>query len=279
MLEISKGKFKNIINLILASSRGVLGMVVSNLFVSFLQIITKPWFLIPIIALLLIGGATSGLSLWALERPFTDFVLYYNTVPNDNLLGIMLANYPLELATYAVLGLVLSVIGMIAMISIARLAKGEKFVDAINDTAKEWKRAFAAALIFWLVFFIFAAIFSAIGEILQINELIGSILLVIFLIILFVIITKIIFTLPALTEKDLKKAVQESWKFSNKRFWGTIALVFLTMLISFFVIYLLTNLGATLGDTFEFPLALIAEAFGSTYFVVSITNYFYEKNK
>jgi hypothetical protein len=252
-------------------------MVFSDLFVSIMQIVTKPYFLVPMLILLIVSGAATVVNSWALERPFTDFVLYYDSVPTDNLVGVMLANYPIELTVMFVMGAVLSVIGMMGMLAIVRLAKGEKIVEAINDSVKDWKKALAITIIFWAAFLIGGVVFSAITMIGDLNLLLGQILALIFFIIVFVIIIKSVFAIPALSDKEAKKAIQESWKFTNKRFWGTVLIIILALLIAFIGNFAITQLGILLGGLLELPLAIIGEAFGTTYFIVAITNYFYQK--
>ncbi|MFA5930696.1 MAG: glycerophosphoryl diester phosphodiesterase membrane domain-containing protein [archaeon] len=254
-------------------------MLFSNLFTTLLQILTKPKFFIPMIIVILASGAVTLLSGWALERPVIDLVLYYDSIPQDNLLGVMLANYPLEIATILFFGLLMTFISLIGLFSIARLAKGEKLVDAVNDSVADWKKSAAVTIIFSLAFVIFAGAFSVALMLSAISDIVSQIVSVILTIILFIVIIKVVFVIPALTEKEVKKAFQESWKFTDKRFWKTTLLVILTSVIAFVGILLITQLGIVLGEVFEIPFSIIGEAFGTTYFIASITNYFYHKEK
>jgi len=252
-------------------------MVLKDIFVSFVEVISKPWILIPMILVMIISAALSIVSTWLLEKPFLDFILYFDTIPGDNLLGTLLFNYPLELAGLAIIGIIMSTIGVIGIMSIVRMVQKEGLVDAINESAKEWVKALAISIIFWIAFLIISAIYMVATLATNINAIFGGIVILIFFVILFVILVKVVFTFPAMMEKDAKKSIQESWKFTNKRFWGTIALVLIAAIISFIVATLLSMAGLTLGGYFEIPLDIIGEAFGSTYFIAVITNYFYSK--
>lgn len=268
-----RGRFKNIFNLILA----VLGMVLKDIFVSFVEVVTKPWILIPMIIVMIISTALSSLSTWVLEKPYLNFILYFDTLPTDNLLGTLLFNYPLEIIGLAVIGIIMSTIGVIGIMSIVRMVQKVGFIDSINESTKEWVKALAISIIFWIAFVIIAAVFTVVSLASDINAILGGIVITVFFIILFVILVKVVFTFPALMEKDAKKAIQESWKFTNKRFWGTLALVLISAIISFIVATVVSYIGITLGGYFEIPLDIIGETFASTYFIVVITNYFYSK--
>lgn len=254
-------------------------MLFSNLFTTLLQILTKPKFFAPMIIVLLASGAITLLSGWTLERPTIDLVLYYDSIPQDNLLGVMLSNYPLEIATLLFFGLLMTFISAIGMFAIVRLTRGESFTDAVNDSVADWKKAAAITIILSLVSLIIGGLFSAALALTALSDILSQIIILILSIILFVIIIKVSFVIPALTEKEIKKAVQESWKFTDKRFWKTTILVVLSALIAFAGVLLITQLGIVLGEVFEIPLAILGEAFGTTYFIASITNYFYHKQK
>ncbi len=252
-------------------------MVLKDIFVSFIEVITKPWILIPMILVMVISAALSTISTWLLERPFLDFILYFDTIPGDNLLGTLLFNYPLELVGLAIIGIIMSTIGVIGIMSIVRMVQKEGFVDAINESTKEWVKGLAISIIFWIACLIVAAVYVVATLALDINSILGGIIIAIFFIILFIILIKVVFTFPAMMEKDAKKSIQESWKFTNKRFWGTLALVIISALISFVIAAIISMIGLTLGGYFEIPLDIIAESFASTYFIAVITNYFYSK--
>ncbi|MFA5125880.1 MAG: hypothetical protein WC462_02670 [archaeon] len=254
-------------------------MVLSDLFTSLMQILFRPWILLPMIIILLVSGAISITNSWALEGPLNDFVLYYDTIPNDNLLGVMLANYPLEIASMLVFGFILSIIGIIGMISVSRMIKGDGFIDAINDSVGDWKKAGALTIVLWLYFIIFGFAFSTAFALSSINEIISLIFVTIFLVSALVVLVKVAFIFPALIGREPKKAIQETWKFTDKKFWGTVALIISASFISLVGLVIISQIGVIVGGIFDVLLSIIGEAFGTTYFIAALTNYFYAKRK
>ncbi|MFA6268496.1 MAG: hypothetical protein WCW13_05150 [archaeon] len=254
-------------------------MLFSNLFTTLIQTITKPYFLIPMIIISLISGGINFSAGWVLERPTIDFVLYYDSLPSDNLLGILVSNYPTELAAMIVIGFIMSIIGFIALTSVARLTNKEKFVDAINDSIKEWKKSLALTVVCIAGLIIFGGAFSLAMSLTPISELLSNLIVLIIAIILFVVLIKITFLIPALIQKDFKKAFQETWKYTDKRFWKSVVLVLFTSIISVAGMIIISQIGAFAPAELEIIFFIIGEAFASTYFVASITNYFYSKQK
>ena len=258
-------------------------MIFSNLFTSLAQIIFKPYFLIPMIIIMLLSGLSVELGGWSMERPLIDFVLYPDSIPSDNFIGFLFANYPLELVTMFLLSLIMTVVSVIGMMSVSRLVNKSKFVDAINDSVADWKKALALTIVLLTASLVLGVAFSLILALGVLNTTIQMILFAVFMIIVFVIFVKIIFVIPALIKYDVKKAFQESWKFSDKRFWGTCALIILAFFIGVIGLILIGQLGvligSVLGGVFETIFDFLAESFATTYFIAAITNYFYSKQK
>lgn len=250
-----------------------------ELFSTILQVIFKPTILIPLITISLLSGGINIYAGWVLERPTIDFVLYYDSIPNDNMLGVMATNYPLELIALGVIGLVMTLIGIIAITSVARIAKGDGFSSAINDSIKEWKKALGLTIVGICAFIFFGFIFAIALATIAINALLSQILFIIIAIIFFVVIVKSIFVIPLITEFDLKKAFKESWKFTDKRFWSTLALIILSGLISFIGMVIISQIGIWIPADVELIFFIIGEAFLSAYFITAITNYYDSKQK
>ena len=254
-------------------------MMFSNLFTTLLQVITKPYFLLPAIIVLLFSAGTSMITTSAIERPMIDFILYPDMIPSDNVFGIMLANYSPEIITVILSALLLSIVSIIAFMSVSRLSNGEKFVDAINESVADFMKAISLTIILIFAFLVAILLISAVLALSVLNSLISLILFAIALAIIFVVIVKVIFIIPALIENDAKKAIEETWKYTNKRFWRTIVLTLLSGAIGIAGTLIIIQIGIVLGSAFELPFSILGESFGSTYFIASITNYFYSKQK
>jgi len=254
-------------------------MMFASLFATLMQVVTKPYFLLPAIIVLLFSAGTSMIANSALERPMIDFILYPDMLPSDSVFGILFTNYPFEIISIIACGILLSIVSIIAFMSISRLAMGEKFVEAINSSVADWKKAIALTIVIIFAFLIAIILISAVLALSIINPIISLILFIVALIVIIVVLVKIAFVIPALIESEAKQAIQETWKYTNKRFWKTIALVALSGVIGVVGTLILIQIGIFIGPAGELPFEILGESFGSTYFIASITNYFYAKQK
>jgi hypothetical protein len=252
-------------------------MIFSNLFASLIQIIFKPKIVVPAIAVLLVSVALTAVNGWALERPFVDLVLYYDTIPQDNLIGLLLINYPMEIASILIIGFIMMVATIIGVLSIARMARKAGLVDAINDSVSEWKKSFAAAIVFYAYLIILLGLMSLASWLSEINALLSVIAVIVIAIIAFVSLVKVIFIVPALIDKEIKKAVQESWRFTNKGFWRGLVFTLLAAGIAWVLWMILFQIGIFAGEAFEIPMNALGESVALAYFIAAITNYFYSK--
>ncbi|MCX6803849.1 MAG: hypothetical protein NTY48_04745, partial [Candidatus Diapherotrites archaeon] len=169
----------------------------------------------PLIFLFIIIAGITEVSGVIIEKPLTEMTLGSAILEGQNPIAFIIFNYPLEILGIIIIGTIMIMIGIIAVMSVARISKGEGFIKAINSSVLDYPKAFALAIIFWAVFLIIdGALFLASWiSLIEINT--GTILAVIFLIITLIVFVKLIFTLPALTKYPIKKAFQESWAFTK----------------------------------------------------------------
>ena len=253
-------------------------MIVSNLITSFLQLIFKPKIWIPLLAMLIISLAVTQAMSIVLEQPMLDIILYPDMFPSENIMSIFLTQYPIQILSSIIMAFFMTVLGIVAFSSTARISQGAKLIPAINDSMKEIRKAIGIAIIFWgaLLFTLF--ILTIIGVITGISELIGLILLLIFAIIILLILVKTVFVLAALNKNEIKEAFDKSWKFTQKRFWKTTLYLILVGLISLIFGGIIYSAGLLLaGNVLELIILAIGETFTSVYFIAAITNYFYSK--
>jgi hypothetical protein len=272
----TKRIFKNF-NFLILEFHQVDKMIFSSLFSAFLQTISKPWRLLPAVIVSLFSAIIINFIGWTVGRPFLDMFVYYDSVPAENVLGYILYNYPLEIIVLIIAGFAVTLVSIIGMVSIARMANRQGMIDAVNDSVMEWKKSLGATIVFYCAFLLFMfALFISLW-LSEINDLLGSLAMILVFIVSFICAVKIIFAVPVLQEEKTKKAFQVSWKFTNKHFWGAILLFCLALVISSFGWLLLEQLGIMLGEVLEILLIIIGEAFAFTYLISSITNYFYSK--
>ena len=267
--------------------QGIISLFVKSIMtniISLAEIVFKPYYLLPIIGVIIISTVLMALFGGILERPVTDLVLYFDEIPQDNLLGILLFSYPIEILEMLILSLFMSIVSLIGMISVSRMAKGEGLVNSVNQSISEWRKALGVVVIVWVVAIIFFAVASLITSVEAINGLIMIILYLALFVIASALLIKAIFVLPALTEeKETKKAIALGFDFTNRvgiiKFLSIIVFLGLAIAIALIGWILIYQVGIILGVAFEFPAMVIGEAFGTAFFVTAITNYFYSKEK
>lgn len=252
-------------------------MIGSSLFSSVMQLVFKPVILIPAFIMLIASIAVSSISGAILDRHISDFLVYSINTPQDNLVGILLFNYPLELLGMIVIGSIMLIIGSIMMIATARIAKGDGLIEALNESAIEINKSIGLMLVFWAAAVIISAAFAVSAFIGGVNDTLGLIVNIIFIIIIFVAFVKLVFTIPALSGKDLKKALGESWKFTSERFWKSVLLIVLAVIISTVIAVILNMIGPYLGEVGDLVFSFVGDSVAFAFFVAVITNYFYSK--
>ena len=252
-------------------------MISSSITSGIMQLIFKPQIIIPMIILGLASAVVTELSSFIIERPLSDIILNPNLLSDGNIFGNFLMNYPLEILGILLIGSIMLGIGIIAFMSIARMAKGEGFIDSINSSVMDGAKTLGLIILFWAIFVIVGSAFILASIIGAFESTIGLIVTVIFLIILFIAFVKLIFVFPALINANIKKAFQESWKFTNIRFWGALAMVIVAGIIALIIGLILTQIGIYIGGIADPIFSLLGDSISATYFIAAITNYFYGK--
>jgi hypothetical protein len=252
-------------------------MILSNIVSTILQVISRPQILLPVIGFLIACEALLLVTGIMIDRPVIDLYLYADSIPNDNLIGYFLFTYPVEVIFALILSALMLVLSTVSMFSVARMAKNESLIEAINDSMLEAQKAIGLAVLIGCALVIGGFALSLISSLAQINSEIGTLFALILLVLVFVVIVKTIFVIPALVENDLKKAFKKSWQFTDKRFWKTIVYVVIAFAISASVGSLLGYAGFLLGEIPEVILTILGQAFNIAFFTAAITNYFYSK--
>jgi hypothetical protein len=267
--------------------KGIISFLVEAFTVNLItlaEILFKPYYLLPVIGVIIISAVLMALAGGILERPVTDLVLYFDQIPQDNLLGMILFNYPIEFFSMLVLSFFMSVVSLMGMVSVSRMAKEEGIMDSINQTIKEWRKIVGVIAIVWVIavlFFIAGTIITMLGAV---NEIIMALLFVALGIIAGATLIKAVFIIPALAEEtETKKAIALGFEFTNRigivRFISLLIFLVLAILVASIGWTLIYQVGIILGGIFEIPSMIIGEAFGTAFFVAAITNYFYKKEQ
>ncbi len=259
-------------------------MIVYSLKKTLEKMIFNPLVFLPGIALTIFGIFLSELFFTIIDKPLTDFILNYEVLVESNILFIILTQYPIELLLTLGLGLISMTVLVIMIFSIARFAKKESIMDAINTSISEWKKALTLGFYGIVVLFVGTVLMFIIGYLFEIIEAIitplqGILSLIVFPIILFggmaLILTKTIFVLPAIIDTNLKKAIQESWTFTNKKFWKALLLIIILLIASLIIGLIGEMITAMVGADFEMILLYASDIIASTLFVLAISYYYY----
>ena len=213
--------------------------------------VSKPQVLLPMLVIALAGILLENLTSWTIEGILADIILYSESLAEIDFFGYIISHYPLEIITMLVTGFVILVITLIAAVSIARMANGKGFVEAVNSSVLEWKRTIGLAVFslivlgllgfFWYIILgFFALIDTLTGGVL--GGIIYFLIIPLILIILVAILmTKLVFVLPAFADGEkVRDAIQKSWDFSNKSMLKSFVFIIIVLAITYVVSILLT---------------------------------------
>jgi hypothetical protein len=250
------------------------------------NIVFKPAILIPMLVVGLFVLVSEMLTNWVIERPLIDMFLYANEIPTSNLLQVMIANYPLEIVTMIIGGIIMLFVSIVAFLSIAKFASGKGVVESINDCVMEWKKSLAltvfaliAGFVALVLVFIIAWIFESLLLIMGTNmlsEFFGVILFPLIYIVIFIIfITKLSFVLPAMNKDNPRQAVQKSWEFTNEQFGNALAFIIVNVIITYAIILIFSFISFWLEDV-DFIIKIIGEAIAVTFFILAISYYYFK---
>ena len=252
-------------------------MVFGSVGKAFSDMIKKPVVLLPMLIVTLAANILIFFTSWVLERPLTDIFLYYDSFAGADLLQVAIMNYPLEIATMILTGIVVAVITVVALLSIARVAKGAGFMEAVNDSIREWKKSLALVIFLLVVGIILFAVVNVVGYASALNEWLGLIAIIIFGIILLIAAVKLIFFIPALVKENPKEALKLSWEFTNDKFWKSLLLIIIILIVFFVVKYLLGELSALTDFVADDILMILSDTITMTFAGLAVSHYFYSK--
>lgn len=212
-----------------------------------------------------------------LQRPIIDLILNSEKISADNILGWLLVNYQFEILGMVILSAILMIISVIAFLNISRITQKISFFESIRLSILDWKKSIELTFLFWIVFVILIGVIWVVNLIGKISTLFETILILFLTIIIFIMTVKLIFTIPVLTKKDLRKSLQESWRFTENKFWTVVFFIIITIIVSVVIALAIIQIGIALGGPFELILSVISEIVSTTYFFVAITDFYYFK--
>jgi hypothetical protein len=250
-------------------------------------LIKKP-FLILISLIFLI---VNSIMLFVLFDYWIELLLFFIIPPLDFSFELipfyLIAMYPIELFAVFFMSLVSLtlfnwIFNSIAISLIEEKPSIKSSIEAFKNLPKHIGIALfylIAGLLYFASFFLMLWIASQPG----LNFFLILLILLIFVLTLiaFIVSYKLLFIPVALVfESNAKKAIQKSWNFTSKNFFNGLSL----FLILFLFYYLLIQIGFNLTELiFDELIAdilfLLINAIGLTYLLITLTEFFHEKNK
>jgi hypothetical protein len=250
---------------------------IKSVFSPFKTIIKKPTILIPQIG---IGCAYLGFTFFTLFMLYgliDDIELYYSQLGNAlNIISIA-SNYWIEIAIVLGFGLLCGIFGCLCGIATVRMARGEKFGEALSYAFKNWKKGVTVTIVFILGIISILGGITLVEFILNFNAFLGIVFSIItFLLFLFLGI-KIAFFLPAYAYNDFKPAFKKAWEFSNKKFLSIIFYIICVFIIQGIIQFIGQGLSemfiAPVGfDIVGTPFLILIGSISSAYFLIALTN-------
>lgn len=261
-------------------------MIVNSLKKSLFQLVFSPWVLLPFIAVTIFTFLLTNFVSDIIQKPLVDMILYYEAIAESNLLFIFVTQYPLEILTIILVGFVGLVVSSMALLTLARIAKGEGFVNSVNESVMDFGKAaslgvfFMAALVVLVaVLFLFSIVIDLIVQLIPSTAIILGALIfpAIILIVGGILLVRFSFIIPALIDQKLKKALQKSWSFSSNKFWNALILIIILLLISFIIGLIADNIAIIFGGEFDTIILTAGNIISTTFFGLTIANYYYSE--
>ena len=243
----------------------------------FTTLLRRPQVLLPALIVMAISLLAS-LALGELVFGLLYQGLIYEILPETGIWEFPFALYQMYSAEINAL---IALLGLSLLLQIwlafgyARVVSGKKkkqgIFGAMAYATKNIKHVIAAFIFFGIVsvfFLILAYLLLAFGFY---TDIIAIALWIVFALLVIYLGIKLIMAVPimAIEEVNLKEALQKSWKFSEKHFWGLLALLAIVFLI---VSPALNYVGGSIADLFVDDMLAIAVLAIFTLIVTAYTN-------
>jgi len=214
----------------------------------FSEISKKPLAIIPALIVLFI----IGLIFWLVSDSFVEII--FNTVFLEDIPDSTLAELPFHLfSLYALDFIILGIWALVSALLVtalgfyyAAIAKGSGITESIGKTIEQAKNitsVFALFLVLAVFFAILFWIFLILGTINLWLFIVPEIIITIAAVFITV---KIAFTIPIIEVENtsLKKALEKSWKTTDKKFWLTLAF----LIILGIILNIILGIGSMVSD-------------------------------
>lgn len=250
--------------------------MINALFNSLTLLARKPWIFLPTLIVAAIMGV---ITVSTIETYFMLLfnLTFFNQMPQTTLLELpfrIFELYPIESSILLGMLAVMFFLNSLLLLIYAHLVKEEierkksSLLNAVRNAFSQIGQTILLFILIALVGLFLGIVYLAFFALMPLSGFSWIILLIIFLLIIYIAI-KLLFTIPALAEAErtitsgkkivqgkggIKQALEESWQFTDKHLFGTIALI----IILFIVTAILTSIVGTIGELIELEEASIA---------------------
>ncbi|MDD3160094.1 MAG: hypothetical protein PHQ98_03940, partial [Candidatus ainarchaeum sp.] len=250
-----------------------------------LKQMVNPFVYLPMIVVAIVAIFLEAITNNYLNDMLMDLALYSEFVTID-IVAILFTYWPTILILICASIISFFTI-IVASIIVARIAKGQGILKAVNDSMMEFSKSFYAAIYILVILFLFVIVGGTLNVGLDFiyslapsEQLLNLISLVIAPLLFFVlglaILIKTIFTIPALTEGNIKEAIGKSFSFTNNKLIKSIVFMGLVVIVYSIINYIALLLSSlvTVGGLDLLTYSII-EIIGNTFFVLAISNYYF----
>jgi len=256
----------------------LVSLIFGSLFSAIKDTLLKPWNLSPMLIVALASIALSNLTSWTLEKPLGDMILYPEVFSTSDLYVIAFNNYLPEMLVLFATGAVVTILSVISMLALARVAKGDSLIDALNDSASELGKSTALVVVLTVVSIILFGVMGAVISVADINFTLAFILMGILGVLILIIGAKVAYTIPALVKaKNVKLAIEESWEFTNERFLSSLVFLIAIAVIVILIAMIIGQIDLFTGESFFLPLFIMNQTISGTFIALALGHYYNAK--
>ncbi len=259
-------------------------MIVNSLKKTVQTMVSKPFIFLPMFIATIASLASMNLTSFVLEKPLSEMLLNIDIIMTSDLIAIMFNRYLFEFVIMILSGFVVFLISIIAFFILARFAKKENLVEAINSSIIEISKllhltffVFVVGFLTFVVFQIFLFVLSIVNSFLpeEINFYLTLFAIPIILALLIIIIlTKLFFVMPALIDNKIKDSIKKSWDFTNDKFWNCFLYIIIVLFLGVIILSVFTNLGIIFEIDFLF--VPIGEIISMTFIGLALSYYYFD---
>lgn len=258
-------------------------MILKSIEKSAKEIIFNPLILLPFLLIGIFGIFLDNFIGIILERPLIDLFFYGNTIVQENFGFILLTQYPIEIISLIIIGMIMVALSIVAWTILSRVSNEKDFLDAVNESVLDIRNAFVTSINLYIIGFVFLFIIFLITFIGALTNILGELVYVfvngiiiplIFIIAFIFLAAKFVFIFATITETKGKEVFEKSVEFSNGKTLSISILLILTFIIALIILSIFNYLSTLLLD-FDIIILLIGETIAHSFIALTFSYYYF----